>query len=175
MNKSIWRKRKRKQKKKLDEAKKQAATKNLFEKKKKIHVPKEIISSNEEDEEMSLHDSNDDETDWIPEPQPSAFEELDKDPEPGDFVLVQFEAKNNVFYVGKVVNLQKLTNDIEVNFLRKSAKIGDHFVFPHEPDVSTVPLEDVKLILPPPVLLGRTKRLQEYHRFEINFSNLNMR
>jgi hypothetical protein len=35
-----------------------------------------------------------------------------------------------------VVNLQKCTNDIEANFLRKFAKIEGHSVFPHEPDVS---------------------------------------
>lgn len=47
-------------------------------------------------------------------------------------------------------------------------------IFPNEPDISSVPVEDVKLILPPPVLLGNTKRLQEYHKFEIKFSNFSM-
>ncbi|KAF5277260.1 hypothetical protein FQA39_LY18509 [Lamprigera yunnana] len=76
----------------------------------------------EEEEEISLDDSSGDATYWIPKVEPSAFEELNRDREPDDFELVQFKAKNNVFYVGKVLKLKKDTNDIEVNFLRKSVK-----------------------------------------------------
>lgn len=154
--------------------KKQAATKNLFSKKRKT-IPKDI-SSDEEDEEISLNDDSDGEaTAWVPEAEPSGFEELDKDPEPDDFVLVQFKAKNDVFYIGKVVELKELSNDIVVNFLRKSTKFDGHFIFPTIPDVAIIPLNDIKMILPRPSLLGNTKRLQSYYKFEINFNHLNMR
>ncbi|KAF5296871.1 hypothetical protein FQA39_LY12389 [Lamprigera yunnana] len=141
---------KEEKKRKSEEAKIQAATKTLFAQKRK--TVKEDYTSSEE-EEISLDDSSDDATYWITEVEPSAFEELDRDPEPDDFVLVQFKAKNNVFYVGKVLKLEKDTNDIEVNFLRKSVKFERHFIFPPKPDITTVPVEDIKFILPPPSLL----------------------
>ncbi|KAF5270092.1 hypothetical protein FQA39_LY08504 [Lamprigera yunnana] len=121
--KHMEKKQKEEKKRKSEEAKIQAATKTLFAKKKAV---KEDYTSSEE-EEISLDDSSDDATYWISEVEPSAFEELDRDPEPDDFVLVQFKAKNNVFYVGKVLKLEKDTNDIEVNFLRKSVKFEGHF------------------------------------------------
>ncbi|KAF5291166.1 hypothetical protein FQA39_LY14408 [Lamprigera yunnana] len=137
--KHMEKKQKKEKKRKSEEAKMQAATKTLFAKKRK--AVKEDYTSSEE-EEKSLDDSSDDATYWIPEVEPSAFEELDRDPEPDDFVLVQFKEKNNVFYVGKVLKLEKDNNDIEVNFLRKSVKF-----------------EDIKFILPPSSLLGIYKEV----------------
>ncbi|KAF5299856.1 hypothetical protein FQA39_LY11393 [Lamprigera yunnana] len=144
------------------------------------HSPEKdaISEKEEEEEEISLDDSSDDATYWIPEVEPSAFEELDRDPEPDDFVLVQFKAKNNVFYVEKVLKLEKDTNDIEVNFLRKSVKFEGHFIFPPIPDITTVPVEDIKFILPPPSLLehsnqtiSTTKSLTENGNSESELSN----
>ncbi|KAF5290570.1 hypothetical protein FQA39_LY14699 [Lamprigera yunnana] len=140
--KHIEKKQKEEKKRKSEEAKIQAATKTLFAKKRK--AVKEDYTSSEE-EEISLDDSSDDATYWIPEVKPSAFEELDRDPKPDDFVLVQFKVKNNVFYVGKVLKLEKGTNDIEVNFLRKSVKFEGHFIFPPKPDIATVSAEDIKI------------------------------
>ncbi|KAK4876651.1 hypothetical protein RN001_009157 [Aquatica leii] len=138
---------------------------------------KDTSDNQEEDEddedELSVHDNSDDvETHvWIPEVEPSGFEELDKDPDPNDLVLVQFNAKKEiVFYVGKVVQTENLINEIEVNFLRKARKYTGHFVFPNAPDISMVSTEDMKMTLPPPTL-----RLQSYYKFEINFGSLNMR
>ncbi|KAK4887561.1 hypothetical protein RN001_003832 [Aquatica leii] len=136
-------------------------------------------SYNEDEDELSLHDDSDDDVEthvWILEVEPSGFEELDKDPDPNDFVLVQFNAKKEmVFYVGKVVQTENLKNEIEVIFLRKARKFTGHFVFPNIPDISMVSTEDIKMILPPPTLLGSTKRLQSYYKFEINVGSLNMR
>ncbi|KAF5296171.1 hypothetical protein FQA39_LY12625 [Lamprigera yunnana] len=161
---AIWRKQKYKPPRKLYLQKKRKAVKEYY-----------ISLEEEEEEEILLDDSSDDATYWIPEVEPSAFEELDRGPEPHDFVLVQFKAKNNVFYVGKVLKLEKDTNDIKVNFLRKCVKFEGHFIFLPKPDIATVPVEDINFILPPRSLLGKTKRLQSYHKFEINFNHLNIR
>lgn len=153
-----------------------AAMKNLFAKEKKAVISEDMTS--DEEDEISLHDDDNDDdetTEWTPEVEPSGFEELDRDPEPDDFVLVQFKAKNDVFYIGKVVELKKTSHEIEVNFLRKSTKFEGHFKFPDVPDIGMVPIDDIKMILPTPSLLGKTKRLQSYYKFEINFNMLNMR
>ncbi|KAG5861868.1 hypothetical protein JTB14_002082 [Gonioctena quinquepunctata] len=129
--------------------------------------------SGEEEREISLHDDLD-EDEWIPEVASSSLEELNRDPEPTDFVLVQFKAKKDVFYIGKVVELKKESNDVKINFLRKSSKVDGYFIFPAILDIAVVSIDDIKIILPTPSLLGNTKRLQSYYKFDINFSQLNM-
>lgn len=66
----------------------------MFKQKRKS-TSKEFVSSDDEDEQISLIDSSGDAdtTDFCPQLEPSAFEELYRDPEPGDFVLVKFTAK----------------------------------------------------------------------------------
>ncbi|KAF5285889.1 hypothetical protein FQA39_LY04350 [Lamprigera yunnana] len=91
--KHMEKKQKEGKKRKSEKAKIQAATKTLFAKKKAV---KEDYTSLEE-EEISLDDSSDDATYWIPEVESSAFEELDRDPEPDDFVLVQLKRKITYF------------------------------------------------------------------------------
>lgn len=163
-------------KRKRTEEKKGSLQKNVFAKKRK-QITKNI-SSDEDDTEVESEipfQDDSDEDGWIPEVEPSSFEELDKDPEPNDFVLVQFKAKNDVFFVGKVVELESVSSDVKINFLRKASKVEGHFIFPTVPDIATVPVIDVKMILPKPTLLGNTKRLKSYYKFEINFNQLNMR
>ncbi|KAK4882978.1 hypothetical protein RN001_006297 [Aquatica leii] len=76
--------------------------------------PNEYNENEDDENELSLHDDFDDDVEahvWIPEVEPSGFEEHDKDPDSNDFVLVQFNAKKEiVFYVGKVVQTGNLKN-----------------------------------------------------------------
>ncbi|KAJ1523181.1 hypothetical protein ONE63_001070 [Megalurothrips usitatus] len=66
-----------------------------------------IVSEGERD-----HDSKDQGKDLVPE----NFETLEKLPEEGDFVLVQFStAKENKYYVGKVLKGKDKDDDIEVS------------------------------------------------------------
>lgn len=74
MEKKENRKRKLEGKRKLEESKKQAASKNIFGGKRKS-IPKNNTSSDDDEEKISFADS-DDSTDWIPEDEPSGFEEL---------------------------------------------------------------------------------------------------
>lgn len=162
-----------KQNRKRNLTKKEAAKKNVFSKKIKPLL-KEISSDEEEDEDVPI-ESSDEETDWIPQPDPTAFEELQRNPTINDYVLVEFQSKQKVFYIGKVTSCDASSNEVEVSFLRKSLKFDRHFVFPVQPDIAHVALQDVKMILPPPCVLGQTKRLQSFFKFEINFSNFDLR
>ncbi|KAG5875658.1 hypothetical protein JTB14_009269 [Gonioctena quinquepunctata] len=129
--------------------KKEECKKNLFAKKRKFRS-RDIYSdedSGEEEREISLHDDLD-EDEWIPEVASSTFEELNRDAEPNDFVLVQFKAKKDVFYIGKVVEVEKGSNVVKINFLRKSSKVDGHFIFPAILDTAFVSIDDIKIILP---------------------------
>lgn len=135
------------------------------------------LSSSEDEVAASspTEEDSDEDIEWPPALDPSGFEELDREPILGDFVLVLFETKIAVFYIGQVAKEKDLENDIEINFLRKSLKDERHFVFPVVPDVASVSLDDIKMILPTPTCLGKTKRLQSSFKFELDFTSLNIR
>lgn len=59
--------------------------------------------------------------------------------------------------------------------MRKSTKGFDSFFAPNVPDLSLVVETDIKMILPPPVTQGLTKRQTSLLKFEINFTNLNIK
>ncbi|KAF5299680.1 hypothetical protein FQA39_LY11475 [Lamprigera yunnana] len=80
--KHMEKKQKEEKKRKSEEAKIQAATKTLLAKKRKAVKEDYTSSEEEEEEEISLDDSSDDATYWFPEVEPSAFKELDRDPNP---------------------------------------------------------------------------------------------
>lgn len=142
---------------------------------------KPIISdvSSSEDEDIAnpslTEEDSDEDVEWPPVLDPSAFEELDREPILGDFVLVKYKAKSDIFYIGQVVEAKDEENDVEINFLRKSLKDERHFVFPVVPDMASVSLDDIKMILPKPSCLGKTKRLQSSFKFETDFTLLNLR
>nr|CAD7398994.1 unnamed protein product [Timema poppensis] len=125
--------------------------KELFNKKKKILNSEPLSSEDENDDGLYLPcDSSDDEIEWSPEIDPSGFEELDREPECAPSVS---------------------GSDVEINFLRKYVKNEGKFVFPPVPDLASVPLEDIEMILPKPSFSGNTKRLQSFYKFEIDFRN----
>jgi hypothetical protein len=51
----------------------------------------------------------------------------------------------------------------------------DKFILPIVPDLSMVPENDVKMILPPPVEQGKTKRQTALLSFSIGFNNIDVR
>lgn len=141
-------------------------------------VKKRVLDSDsdEQDEnEMELQDSSGGE-DYIgedPEP-PISFEYLDRCPNIGEYVLVEFNSKQKTYYVGKVLSQIK-ENDFEISFLRKSIKCENRFLFPMVPDISHVLKKDIKMILPAPLTQGLTKRQKSLLKFEINFDSLNLK
>lgn len=68
-----------------------------------------------------------------------------------------------------------MADDVEVNFLRKSVKFENKFIFPAVPDQSLVEKQQIVFILPQPTMLGKTKRQQSFISFEINLSSYNIR
>lgn len=135
----------------------------------------EETSEEEIDSDVLMEDESDDDIEYREEVDPSGFEELDKKPSLGDFVLVEFKAKKPIYFLGKVITEKNLTNELEIRFLRRSLKDDQHFIFPVLPDESFIPISDIKMILPPPLSLGTTKRLQCTYKFELNFNAIDVR
>ncbi|KAK9709079.1 hypothetical protein QE152_g26801 [Popillia japonica] len=160
----------------------------------KRRIP-ESDSEDPDDEQVKLPDSSDGE-DFIGNmPELLNFEYLHRHPVPEEYVLVEFNGKQPVYYVRQIKS-QPTENDFEVSFLRKSNNCYDTFLKPAVPDVSLVLVKHIsydtflkpavpdvslvlvkhiKLILPPPLAQGLTKRQKGLLKFEINFCHLNVR
>lgn len=126
-------------------------------KRKKLLREKFEASSDKEDKDLSLTSNSDNDNAWIPEAERIRFKELDKDLEVDAFVL------------GKVVEIKKSTQEVEVNFLRNSIKFRRYFIFPIIPDITIAPLTSHKMTFTPPALLGNSRRLQSFHKFEVSY------
>lgn len=63
----------------------------------------------------------------------------------------------------------------EINFLHCNRKVENTFFFPNVPDIADVPEKDIKLILHPPTNVTGTKRMQGKIKFDIIFSNIDLR
>lgn len=109
---------------------------------------------------MSLHDDLD-EDEWILEVASSSFDELNRDP----VVLVLYKATKDVFYIGKVVEVERQSNDVKIKFLRKSSKFDGQFIFTTILDIAVVSIDDIKIILPTQSILENTKHMQSYYKF----------
>lgn len=105
------------------------------------------------------------------------FGNLQRDPEEGEFVLVQFTETGNrptsskiIYFCGKV--LRKVSdNAFEIDFLRKSAKCPGKFIFPSVKDIATVDKKDIKVILFHTQTVGATKRQQSFINFDIKLDH----
>ena len=99
-------------------------------------------NSDVDESEMILQDSSDDEncdqSELIPEPELVDFEDLERSPTSGDYILVEFEAKKKIYYIGKVLSCEDESPECEVMFLRKSLKVENKFVTPTVPDISFI-------------------------------------
>lgn len=75
-----------------------------------------------------------------------------------DYVLVMFNAKNlKVYYVGKIIEIEG--NDCYgVSFMRLLNKANTKFRMPLEPDLASVELKEIKMILPAPKVNGTGRR-----------------
>lgn len=143
-------------------------------------VKRRVLDSDSDDSsaegDVELQDSSGEEN-FIndePEPEPVNFGNLHRHPIQDDYVLVEFITKQKVYYVGKILS-QRNENEFEVSFMRKSTKGYESFFAPNVPDLSLVMKKDIKMILPPPLTHGLTKRQTSLLKFEINFSNLNIK
>lgn len=102
------------------------------------------------------------------------FAPIERPPEEGEFVLVEFEKKTgNVYYVGKVLSEVDDDNDVQVSFLylRRNVETSEFmwFAFPHLPDEASVNLDSVKMILPKPSV-----PLKSFYQFDTSFEGLSV-
>lgn len=103
------------------------------------------------------------------------FSPLTKEPSLGDYVLIEFHGKTKLmYYVSVVTKAKDRFGDIEVSFMRR-VKNSNKFIFPEIPDMSSVSVADVKMILPEPNKFGATKRQNSYLSFEVKFGNINVK
>lgn len=135
-------------------------------------------SSSDDEDQISIYSEEEaafeDEEDNNMTIDPDNFPALKGLPVEGDFILVEFEVKRKrIFYAAKVIGQKQ--NETEVSFLRKSDKTPNNFHMPNVPDIGTVPLHDIKMILPKPTFSGTTKRKQGVYNFNVNLSNINLR
>jgi len=63
---------------------------------------------------------------------PNKFSKLTRKPQEGDYVLVKFQGKTmmNKFCVGKIIGDEDEDGDLEISYLRESAKVDELFVMP---------------------------------------------
>jgi hypothetical protein len=143
-----------------------------------VKAKRKVLESSDEDEQdnISIYSENED---WCPEIDSNYFEDLERSPIIGDFVLVQFKIKDKhekiVYFIGRVLKNKDENGDIQVTFYRKHTKMIDKFILPIVPDLSMVPENDVKMILPSPVEQGKTKRQTALLSFSIGFNNIDVR
>ncbi|KAK9872039.1 hypothetical protein WA026_015289 [Henosepilachna vigintioctopunctata] len=128
---------------------------------KKRRVSQYTSSENEDDisnysgEESILEDEEADYTVVDPDCMP-ALQSLSKE---SDFITVKFQVKGKgIYYIAKVI--EEMENETEVSFLRRSNTITNNFSLPIVPDIATVGLHDIKMILPKRKCSGKTKRKQ---------------
>ena len=74
------------------------------------------------------------------------------------------QQKKKFFYVGKVLCINSVKEEVTISFLRKK---GDIFKMPNSPDIVTIPIMEVKLLLPRPTFSGISKRHHCHHKFEV--------
>ncbi|KAK9873409.1 hypothetical protein WA026_022468 [Henosepilachna vigintioctopunctata] len=142
----------------MREEKKRKQRKTLA-KTKKRKVLQDSSSENEDDisvyseEEPILEDEEDDYAVVDPDCMPA----LQSLPKEGDFIIVKFQVKGKgIYYIAKVIG--EMENETEVRFLRRSNTILNNFSLSIVPDIATVGLHDIKMILPKPKCSGNTKR-----------------
>lgn len=89
-------------------------------------------------------------------------------------MLVEFKIRENniVYYVGKILTDIDENDEFEISFFRKSIKMQNKFILPNVIDIALIPLTNIKMKLPEPVLHGMTKRQQSCLDFGVSFGTL---
>ena len=81
---------------------------------------------------------------------------------------------NIKYFVGCVTKEEDEDGDVEVSFLRRSAKVARKFLSPDVPDIGIVPKQDIHAVLPSPMGTGTTARTKSGLVFYIDFSHINL-
>ncbi|XP_064606151.1 uncharacterized protein LOC135471033 [Liolophura sinensis] len=136
-------------------------------------VSRGLFEDDEETETESM-DSYDSSSPEQSDDSDIVFQE--KDPDPGDYVLVKYARKSRVVhYIGVIKQPKDRDGDYEVQFLRRSTRHTTAFAFvePLVEDISSVESDSVLGVLPVPIK-QTTKRLQGIIQFNVNFDGYNI-
>ena len=92
-----------------------------------------------------------------------------------NYVLVTYERKRKVHFVGQILKEKDEDGDLEIKFLRKHPKISNGFVEPAIEDIRSVSVASVTLVLPQPCNpTGSTRRAIGIKKFHTDFSAYDM-
>lgn len=118
--------------------------------------PEEVVEVDSSDIEEGAVMEEEDASDAFDDPED--FQPLTAAPAKGDYVLVQFPGKVNRYFIALVTEEEDNEGDIEVRYLKKNDKCTDKYVLPDKIQMHSLPIKDVKMILPAPPILGSTRQ-----------------
>lgn len=79
--------------------------------------------------------------------------------------MVTFSYKQIKYFVGERLTDIDENNELDMSYMRQSAKIENIFYISLEPDVAVVSVLDINLVLPSPGLSGKTMRRVNIYYF----------
>lgn len=88
-----------------------------------------------------------------------------KTPRAQDFVIVRFPGKQTKFFIGQILEDADENYHYDISYLRRSNKTDNSFYFPLEPDLASVSIVEIDLVLPSPSSSGKTKRQANIYTF----------
>ena len=88
----------------------------------------------------------------------------------GNFVIAKLHtaAGKCKKFIGKLVSGPDEDEDFEINFLERSRKIKNRFVFPKMEDLASIGKTIIEKILPPPHAAAQTKRFCGVMKFNVD-------
>lgn len=135
---------------------------------------KQVLSRKKSIKRVLSYESKDSkEADDVSQPHPKSFPPLVRFPAEGDYVLVVFAfAKDTIYFVDKILKEIDSDNDLQISYLRKKLNRDKSicFTLPPVPDINSVHINDIKVILPKPTFDTGAKRQQSLIVFDYNFS-----
>lgn len=167
-----------------DQLEQEKNTRNILKKQKVTRKIFDESSDDEEYENLTLESDgagDNDMTDEDEKPDESSViltdellaKPLLRQPRAGEYIIVQLATKKyKSFFIGKVMEDRNKAFEYYVSFLTR--KTGtEKFLMPENPDLSLVKDEDVKFILPKPLVVGSSSR--PFYTFGVDFSSVTIK
>ena len=86
---------------------------------------------------------------------------------------MEFNTAPKKYYIGILILAKYPTGDFDISYLRRKEKTSQ-FMYPQVPDLASVAIKDIKVVLPEPKSRGKTKRQSSYLYFDVNFDLINV-
>ena len=136
---------------------------------KKLAFSKFASNTNESNEDDIICDKSS-------EDSSKNFSDFDREtaiiPQIGNYVVVKFDDKRLLHFVGQILTDKDEDDDYEVLFLRRHPKCNE-FVEPAVDDIHSVSSSDVVMVLPSPCN-GTTKRTEGIKKSVVDLSTFNL-